>query len=139
MRTPTLLAAVLVLVAPFLAHADGMRIEPGQWEFTTTSSGAMGGAPANKVHTQCIREDSMTPQRFTQEMKGCRIDEPKFDASSMSWKMSCPSSAGAMTGSGSFRSTGSGISGTIDVTMRMGDQEFPMTNRWTGRRLGACP
>jgi len=138
MRRSIQLAALALLATASPAVAEGMRIEPGQWEFTTTSPGAMGGTPAKNVRTECIREDSMTPQRFTAGMKGCQISEPTFDESSMSWKMSCPSPAGSMSGSGSFRSSGSSVSGSVEMTMKMGAQEFPMTSNWSGRRLGAC-
>jgi len=132
------LAALALLATASPAFAEGMRIEPGQWEFTTTSPGAMGGPPTKKVRTECIRDDSMTPQRFTAELKGCQISDPKSDDTSMSWKMSCPSPAGSMNGTGSFRSSGSTVSGTLEMTRKMGAQEFPMTNNWSGRRLGAC-
>jgi len=139
MRRQHLLALVAVLAAPSIARSDGLAITPGLWEFTTTVPSATGGTPTKNVHTECVRDESMTPQKFSTQMTGCRISDEHYDESSMSWKMSCPSPAGTVEGRASFRSTGTTVSGFIEVTMTMEGRKFPMKNSWTGRRLRDCP
>lgn len=139
MPKPTLFVAAAALsVLPSVAWSDGLKVEPGLWEFTTTTPGAAGSPPGASTSTECIRDDDMTPQKFTSKMKGCQISEPKADASSMSWKMNCPSPHGSMTGTGSFTSTGTTVAGSLDMTMDVGGQKFPMGSKWTGRRTGEC-
>lgn len=138
MRLPVLLAVVAVLAMPGIAVSEGLRIEPGLWEFTTSHPDPMGGAPTTKVHRECVSDEEMAPQRFPTQMTGCKISEPRSDATSMSWRMSCPSPAGTMNGSATFRSTGTAMSGTIEVTMSVNGQQYSMKNSWKGHRTGDC-
>lgn len=132
-----LLVAVLSVV-PMIAHAEGMRVEPGLWEMKATTPGFFGSAPMEKVYSRCVRADSVTLERFVAELDGCRVLEPQITERSMKWKMSCPTEAGTMTGRGDFRSAGSTVRGTVEMAMMIGTQQIPMISSWAGKRLGPC-
>jgi hypothetical protein len=138
MRFIILAAALAAAGVPAVALAEALRIEPGLWEFTTSTPGAMGGPAGTTTSSECIRDGEMTPEKFTAALQGCKVLDPRTDATSMSWKLSCPAPQGTMTGAGSFTSTGTTVSGTMDMTMDMGGQEFSMRGTWKGVRKGDC-
>ena len=131
-------AVVALLAAPSLVFADGMPVNPGLWEFTSSMPGPLGSDSTKQVHRTCVRDKSITPERVMARLKECRIWNATFKDPFAKWKMSCQTPAGPMVGSGSLRSNGTVVAGSVEMTMTIGSLEVPMTGAFRGRRVGAC-
>lgn len=139
MRSLRTLAAVVALLAtPATGLAEGMQVVPGLWEFRSSIPDPLGGDSIAQVHRACVRDRTITPDRVMAQLKECRIRNAVFKGPSVRWKMSCETPAGPMTGTGSLRSTGSAVSGSVEMTMAIGALEIPVTGAFQGRRVGAC-
>jgi hypothetical protein len=134
----SLLLALALLAAPVAAFADGLQVEPGLWEFSSSLPDQLGGEAAGGVYRTCIRDRSVTPERVMAERKECRITNAVFTGPSARWRMRCETPAGPMNGSGAVRSTGSAVAGSLEMTMAVGGFEVPVSGGFRGRRVGAC-
>ena len=128
--------SVLALALPALA--EGMKVDPGEWEFTSTSKVPMGAAPIPKSTTECITESEMDPDEFLKDADGCSIVEKDVSSDRMSYVMSCPGPAGPMTGRAVFTSTGSTVKGGMKVQFDMNGQPMTFETTWEGKRVGDC-
>ena len=131
-----LTAVLLALCAP----AFGQSLEPGEWEFTSSSSSPLLPKPQTATVRQCVKkEDADNPERWMgQQAKknDCTFTPGKKTADSISWEMHCPKSN--MRGSGTAKVG----SGTVESDMRMTGEvqgrKFEIATRMTGKRLGPC-
>jgi hypothetical protein len=133
-------AAVLIvlLAVPAPSFAEGLTIQPGRWEFTATTPNPLGGAPDRRTSNDCVTDEEMKPQFFVARMQGCTVSDTRSDATTMAWTISCPSQAGRMTGKGSFRSTGTAMSGWVEVLLNVNGASYSSKSSWEGRRTGDC-
>lgn len=115
-----------------------MQVEPGLWEFTSSLPDPLGGDGGKQVYRTCVRERTITPERVMAQRKECHIWNAVVVGPSAKWEMRCETPAGPMAGSGSLRSNGSTVAGSLQMTMAVGSLEIPMTGRFRGRRVGAC-
>jgi hypothetical protein len=129
---------LVVFLLPACAFAEGLKIEPGQWQFTIVTPNPRGGPPDRRISNDCLREGEMKPQFFTAGMQGCTVADTHADESWMTWTMECPSSAGRATGKGSLRSSGTTISGWVEVLMKVNGANYSSKSSWEGRRTGIC-
>ena len=121
----------IALSAPALA--SGMKVDPGKWEFR--SSSMQGG---EQVSVECVTQTEMSPELFLKDSQGCTLADAKSDASSMQFKMSCASPGGKMTGEARFESTGKAIEGTMAMAMNVAGRQMTFERSWTGKRIGDC-
>ena len=136
---PTSLALALLLAAPAPSLASGLAVEPGLWEFTSSIPDPISGEAIRQVHRTCVRERTITPKLVMARMKECRIWNALFQGPSARWKMSCETPLGPMAGRGSLRTTGTAVSGSVDLSMAVvGGFEIPATGTFKGRRVGNC-
>ncbi len=130
----------LALASAADAWADGLKVEPGEWEFTsqTDAPGMPDMGPITR--RECVEESSFSPDDFQKDMEGgCTISDVKATASTLTWKLSCSAmQGGEMTGRGRFESKGDTISGTMDMQMSVNGQPMSMQVRWSGKRVGPC-
>jgi len=128
------------LAAAGFAAAAQDRMEPGEWELTTTAS--MPGMP--KPHTavvkRCIKkEDIDNPSRW---MGGkppgsdCKLTPGKREPGSASWEVACPSSG--MKGRGRARFAKGMLESEMQMSGMQQGQKFEVHTRTRGRRLGPC-
>jgi len=134
----TLLIVLALLAAPASVLAEGMQVQPGLWEFSSSLPEPLGGDSGGQVYRTCVRDQTITPERVMAERKECRIWNAVVKGPSVRWKMRCDTPAGPMSGTGSLHSTGSAVAGSVDMTMEIGSLEIPMTGQFHGRRVGAC-
>lgn len=120
------------------AFADGMQVEPGLWEFTSSIPDPMAADPGKQVYRTCLRDRTITAERVMAQRKECRIWNAVFAGPSVRWKMRCETPAGPMSGGGSLRFNGTAIAGSLDLTMALGSLEVPLTGTFRGRRIGNC-
>ncbi len=134
-----LLASIASMASPISAHAEDMKIQPGSWQFTSTSTTPMSPTPRVSTETACITEDSMSPERFARDIDGCTVGGIETSATSMKWTMSCPGPQASMKGLGEVHSRGDRVDGKIVMEMSMpGMPSMTMTNTWKGTRVGDC-
>lgn len=136
LRTLTMVLALLA--APASVLADGMQVEPGLWEFTSSIPDPLAADSGKQVYRTCVRDHTITPERVMAQRKECRIWNAVFAGRSVRWKMRCETPAGPMAGSGSLRSSGSAVAGSLELAMAVGTLEIPVTGTFQGRRVGAC-
>lgn len=128
---------LLLAAAPSPARAAGIQVEPGLWEFTTTIPDPSGdGGP--QVYRTCVREREITPQVVMARHDECRISNARFAGATAKWSMRCQTPAGPMDGSGSLRTNGTAVSGSLELTMMLGALEVPLSGDFRGRRVGPC-
>jgi len=127
------------LLASFPAAAQQMQ--PGEWQFnTTTTSPALPG-PQSATFTNCVKkEDASDPSRWMgkQDYKSdCKVTPGKKTADSYSWQISCPNSK--TQGSGTVRFTGgTRMESDMLMTGEQRGRSFEMRTRMSGKRLGPC-
>lgn len=130
-------ALLLAACAPALAQS----IEPGEWEFHSSTSSPLFPKAQSAIFKRCVRkEDADHPERWMarhNEKGECKLTPGERTADSMKWEMSCPKTN--MRGSGIARIT---APGSVESEMRMHGEfqghRFEMNTRTSGRRLGPC-
>ncbi len=120
------------------ARADGMKVEPGQWEFTTTTSMPMAGGAQTQVTQECVQDGEMSTDRLMEQSDGCTVSEAEATETTLRWKITCTNAGGVMRGNAEFSTTGTEIRGVMKMAMSFGGNEMKFENTWQGKRLGPC-
>lgn len=135
---------ILVLVSSLLfagnSHADGVPIEPGQWEMKSTMTMSMMPQPQVTVDMQCIEEDVFDPETFSKdEESACGITNVTTDGNTARWEIDCPVESGAkMAGSWEMTSHGDTLNGNGTMTTEVAGQKVGFEMTWEGKRTGDC-
>lgn len=137
MKRPTLpMVLTLTMLLCCSTAFAAPDIDPGQWQFTTTTE--MQGAANMKVpaqtHVQCITEQDLVPmsQGASQE---CQVSDVEVDGDTVSWRISCGGQS-QMEGTGQITYGGDSMEGTMNMVISATGMQ--VTNHITGRRIGAC-
>ncbi len=133
----SLIAAILAAAAT--TALGQQQMEPGEWEFTSTMTSPMLPTPQSMTTRTCVKkENAGDPMSWAgKQPPDCKTTPKSKSGDSYSWEMACPSSG--MRGTGTARYG----RGTVESEMKMsgsstkGDQ-FDMTTKVSGRRLGPC-
>lgn len=129
---------VLLLGAGSLGATE-MKVKPGKWEFVSTTTMAMMGAPRSHTNTQCLSESGVSPNTLMKDMaQGCELLDANTSKSAMSWKVRCQQEGGEMTGEGQVSSTGETLQGGMNMKMSFNGQAMDMSVEWAGKHVGAC-
>lgn len=119
--------------------ADEMKVKPGKWEFVSTTTMAMMGAPRSHTNTQCLKEATVSPETLMEDMaKGCELLDSEASSNAMSWKVKCLQDGGEMTGEGSVTSKGDTVEGGMNMKMSFNGQAMDMQVAWSGKHIGSC-
>jgi len=134
---PAVLAAVLISST---CGADGVSINPGMWEMTSSMTMTMLPQPQSNTVRECIEEDELSPEKFDMEKDSpCKISDVNIDGDTARWSINCPTEAGQeMTGQWEFTSLGDSISGSGSMSMEYAGQKFGFDMTWVGKRIGDC-
>ena len=140
MLRSSLIAAGL-LWAGAAAGAEGIPIEPGLWEMTSTVQMPMLPQPQVKTTQECMKEsvisvDDMQGEDLDPE---CTFETEQVDEKTMKWTLDCPIEGGTSHGEWQATSHGNRIEGAGTISMNMQGQAMEMTMNWEGKRVGACP
>lgn len=141
------IAACLLLPAGSFAASFDMN--PGKWEFTTTTNMPMLGEPQVDTTTECITEEEAKkdPMKDLVDDGNCKILNKKMNGSSLEFEMECAHEGVVTRGKGHFTGKGDSASGSIEMTMDMPQMPnmpnmpagpMTMTTSWQGKRIGAC-
>jgi hypothetical protein len=141
MRIATLtIASLLTLSTAHQAMAeDGVTIEPGLWEVSTTMTTPMSPKPLIQTEQECIKDSKISPQDIAPSDNGeCSMSDINVSSNTLSWSMQCNTPGGAMNGQGAFESKGDSGSGNMTMNMNIEGQSFSMEMVWKGHRVGSC-
>lgn len=131
-----ILAAFALLPAAALAQP----VEPGEWEFVSTSTSAIFPGPQTAKFRRCIRkEEAADPDRWmgqSGQQGDCKVTPGAKSASSYTWKMECPSAN--MRGTGVARLAGTTMEGETQMSGEVQGKKFDLRTKVTGRRVGPC-
>ena len=134
--------SLAVLIALFITgntNAAEMKVKPGKWEFVSTTTMAMMGAPRSHTNTQCLNETGVSPKTLMKDMaQGCELLDSNTSKDSMNWMVRCQQEGGEMTGEGQVSSTGDTLKGGMNMKMSFNGQAMDMSVEWSGRYVGAC-
>ena len=86
----------------------------------------------------CIEDGEISPDTFNEVADGCLVSDQKSDRTSMSWRVECKSPQGSMKGDAKFTSTGSAVTGLMNMKMEGGGMDMSFEHRTEGKRLGDC-
>jgi len=130
-----LMVAAVVVATPDAASAQ--FVQPGLWEITMRME--MPGMPMTMppmTTTQCIRD--ATTESAIPEQPNCEVLNRSASGNTVRWSVRCKEGNATMTGTGEMTLRGATYDGVTQMTMREGGQETQMTQRFSGRRVGAC-
>jgi hypothetical protein len=137
-RLQVLILASLFSAAP--AFADGIPVEPGLWEMTSTMSMPMLPEPRVTTVTECMTKSEISPDEMgTEGMDpNCTFDTEQVNANTLRWTFDCPVEGGTSHGEWEAVSGGDTVTGSGQITMAFQGQNMTMTMEWAGRRIGDC-
>ena len=132
-----ILAAVLALAC---TPSFAMQLDPGEWEFTSTSTSRLFPGPQTASFRRCIKkEEAANPDQWMGKpdpQGDCKLTPVKKTADTYSWEMECPKAN--MRGTGSARMSRGTMEGETHMTGEVQGQKFELRTKVTGRRLGPC-
>jgi len=140
MNLRIVLTALVAVSMPGLTMADGLSIEPGKWQMTSTVEMSMMGQPQVHSSTECLSESELNPEDFNMDKdSSCDISEMLVNGNTASWSINCAAQGGMqMKGQWEMTSEGDSISGGGSMSADAGGMQFEMTMSWEGHRLGDC-
>jgi hypothetical protein len=116
------------------------QLKDGLWEITTQVEikGMRQQMPPGTIR-QCITQSDPVPKNQDKGFE-CKTTSQKVSGNTIHYVVECRGRDGVMTATGQSTYTGSTMSGFTQTRFVMkGQPEMQMTNRMTGKYLGACP
>ncbi len=132
--------ALLISLVSSSVFAQGIPIEPGMWEMTSTMNMPMLPQPRVTNSKECIEEDELSPETWNEEDMdtSCTFSNRVVDGNTMKWSMNCNAQGGATRGEWEVTSHGDTLTGEGTVTVDMQGQSMVMAMKWDGKRVGDC-
>jgi hypothetical protein len=132
--------ALLISLVSSSVFAEGIPIEPGMWEMTSTMNMPMLPQPRVTNSKECIEEDELSPETWNEEDMdtSCTFSNRVVDGNTMKWSMNCNAQGGATRGEWEVTSHGDTLTGEGTVTVDMQGQSMVMDMKWDGKRVGVC-
>ncbi|TDR55042.1 uncharacterized protein DUF3617 [Halomonas ventosae] len=132
----------LLLALPLAAVAESPNIEPGQWEFTSTTS-VQGDLPIpdqTETHQECIAQGDIDDEEFSfiEEEEGCELLEHEVTVDGLDYRMVCRAEGGEADIVGRMDFLGERVEGNVDILVDSPAGEMNMTTTMEGRRIGDC-
>jgi hypothetical protein len=134
---------VMILVVLSVAVVSSevfAQLKDGLWEITTQVE--IKGMPQQmppSTFRQCITGNDPVPKNQDKNFE-CKTISQKVSGNTIHYVVECKGREGIMTSTGQSTYTGSTMSGSSQTRFIMrGQPEMQMTNRMTGKYLGACP
>jgi len=140
MKAAKILIPIVMLTAAPLALAEGLPVEPGLWEMTSTISMPMLPQPRVNTMTECFEksEFSMDDMNTDDMDPNCTFEMDQLDGNTMKWSVDCPVEGGTSHGEWEAISAGETMTGSGVMTISMQGQTMKMDMSWEGRRIGDC-
>ena len=140
MRFSVFMTGLATIVLAGSAVAEGVSINPGMWEMTSTMTMSMMPQPRSTTVKECIEDDELSPESFNMEEDNpCNITDVAIDDNTARWSINCPTEGGmVMEGQWEFTSHGDTINGKGTMSADMGGQVMGFDMTWEGKRVGNC-
>lgn len=137
-----LLLVTPLLTTPLVAVAAAPNIEPGQWEFTSTTAVA-GDLPIpdqTETTQECIAQGDLEDEEFSfiKEEEGCELLDHEVTVDGMDYRMVCRAEGGEASIVGRMDFLGERVEGNVDILVDSAAGELKMTTVVEGQRLGDC-
>ena len=131
------LAAILLAGS---ANAEGVSINPGMWEMTSTMTMSMMPQPTSTTVKECIENDELSPESFNMEEDNpCNISDVNIDGNTARWSINCPTEGGpVMEGNWEITSKGDSINGNGSMSAEFAGQPMSFNMTWEGKGVGSC-
>ena len=122
------------------AWADGIPVEPGLWEMSSTVNMPMMAQPRVTTTTECMKESEISMDDMGGEDidPNCQFEMAQVDGNTMKWSVDCPVEGGTSHGEWEATSSGDSVTGEGLVTISFQGQAMEMTMSWEGKRIGDC-
>ena len=128
----------LIIIFAGVVYAEGMEVKPGMWEMKSVVTLPFDGGKQERSSQDCIDKSSITPQEMMNDAEGCEILDSDVNAKKMTWSIRCQNPQVEMTGDGHAKSTGTTVSGGMNISATYSGQEMKMSTTWEGKHVGAC-
>ena len=140
MKHSVKLIGLIAVLFSITSNADGVAIDPGQWEMTTTMTMSMMPQPQTNTTKECINESELNPEDFNMDEENpCSINDATIDGDTASWTINCPAANGmVMEGAWQFTSKGDSLTGKGYMSADMMGQTMRFDMTWEGKRIGDC-
>ena len=140
MKLRVILSSLAALFFAGNASAEGLSIEPGQWDMTMTMTMSMMPTPQTTTVSECMTEDVLSPENFNMDKDNpCDITNVKIDGNTARWSINCPTEGGPpMEGQWEITSKGDSLTGNGSMSANFSGQEMSFTMNWDGKRVGDC-
>lgn len=142
MFTKTIVLTMALALATFNVSAEGITIEPGEWEMNSVINMPMLPRPRVTTVTECMTEDEITPESMMKDMDNsnadCDMQAEVVGDNTMKWTLECSEQMGNSSGEWEATSYGDTMKGEGAITMLVQGQEIIMTMAWEGKRIGDC-
>ena len=130
--------AVIAAFAPLAVAAQ--TLQPGEWEFNTSTTAALLPKPQTNTFKRCItKEEGDNPEAWLgrQTAKNdCKFTPGEKTADTVKWQISCPKTG--MEGSGTAKIGPGTLESDMKMTGEIQGRKFDLTTKMNGRRLGPC-
>ena len=140
MKLRVILSSLVAVFFAGNATAEGLSIEPGQWEMTMTMTMSMMPQPQTTTVSECMTEDVLSPESFNMDKDNpCDITNVAIDGNTARWSINCPTEGGPpMEGQWEITSKGDSLTGNGSMSANFSGQEMSFTMNWDGKRVGDC-
>jgi len=136
----SIILGILLFTVP-ATWADGIPVEPGLWEMSSTVNMPMMSQPRVTTTTECMKESEISMDDMGGEDMdpNCQFEMAQIDGNTMKWSFDCPVEGGTSHGEWEATSGGDSVTGNGVITMSFQGQAMEMTMSWQGKRIGDCP
>jgi len=140
MRIHIFLTGLAIFMFTGSASAEGVSIDPGMWEMTSTMTMTMMPEPRSTTVNECIEEDELSPESFNMDKDNpCNITDVTIEGNTARWSISCSTGGGpVMDGQWEFTSNGDSITGNGSMETEFSGQKMGFNMTWEGKRVGDC-
>ena len=134
------LVAATALGLSFAAAADQPNVQPGQWEFTSTTSFTGMPMPEQTLSSsECVTaEDIAEGFAFDVDVENCEIQNMDKRPDGMNYTMVCRQEGMEMTMEAELKFMGDRTEGTMDAQTMTPMGPMNMRTVLEGRRVGDC-
>ena len=96
-------------------RAEGIPVEPGLWEMTSTMKMPMLPQPRTTTVTECLKSSEISMDQFggAEMDPDCRFETTQVDGNTLQWTVDCPVEGGTSRGQWEATSAGDTVTGHI--------------------------
>ena len=132
---PVLAASALLFSAT--TQAESLKIKPGMWESTVTTTNSFTGT-STQTETECVVDEAFDPRTMFKDAEGCEVVDDTLEGNTLTFNLACSIEGTQATIEGVYTTDGDVGSGTMNMEMSFGGQSMTMESSFEAKRLGDC-